>query len=118
MDIENVTSAGNQTRKDPCAHLRQYQHTAKLVTIGAVVMAVLLGVLTMMQQSGASDIMTDMTLYEYSTDYDYRDYEAAANTATAFGYLTSASAAVCGVSAMCWVASGLLIAYRKDAASE
>lgn len=118
MDIENTTSTEDQSRKDSCAHLRQYQHTTKLVTIAAVAIAVFFGVVAMMMQSSASDIMTDITLYEYSTDFNYGDYEAAANMASILGYLTSASVGVCGVAAMCWAASGLLIAYRKDAASE
>ena len=105
-------------RQSSYAHLERYKGKAVVVTIVALVVTLVLGLLYLSKASEASNILNDITSYTYSTEYTTSDYQDATALAGVLGWCTAISAGVGACAVACWVAVNLLIAYRKDAAGE
>lgn len=101
-----------------CENLKKYRRTAIAIAAVSFVVAVIFVAMASDQSNQASEILSDMTRFEFSTDYTSYEYQSALNMATGLNMAGYACAAVCGLSAICAIASGLLIAYRKDAAQD
>lgn len=102
-------------------NLKKYREKALLVALVSFVVALLMTFIAHGFSEEASSSYVDRldSEYSYLDDYDYdyeeeREFESARQSAAIATAVTYLSVGTCSISVLCYVASGLLIAYRKD----